>query len=61
MYIDGDDSTVIHSKNIPTDTDGSDIYSYKPSVRGKSFKIEILGHADDEIELEIRRLECEFE
>jgi len=60
IYIDGDDSTVISTITIPADTSGADWYKCKPNVRCRSYKIE-LTTASSVNDVEIRRLEVEFE
>jgi len=73
IYIDGDDTTAVQWGNgntyhvIPPDTSGADWYKCKPNVRCRSYKIEIYesdvsGVAQSSTgDLEIRRLEVEFE
>ncbi len=73
IYIDGDDTTAVQWPDgntyhaIPPDTSGADWYKCKPSVRCRSYKIEIYesdvsGVAQSSTgDLEIRRLEVEFE
>ena len=60
IYIDGDDSTVVSTITIPADTSGADWYKCKPNVRCRSYKIE-LSTASSTNDVEIRRLEVEFE
>ncbi len=60
IYIDGDDSTAVKTITIPSDTTGADWYKCKPSVRCRSYKIELSTSASTS-DVEIRRIEVEFE
>ena len=60
IYIDGDDTTVISTITIPADTTGADWYKCKPNVRCRSYKVE-LSTTTTLNEVEIRRIEVEFE
>ena len=60
IYIDGDSSTVVKSITIPADTTGADWYKSKPSARCRYFMVEITS-ASSTNDVEIRRLEVEFE
>tara|TARA_Y100001938_G_scaffold19324_5_gene24090 strand:+ start:1583 stop:4819 length:3237 start_codon:yes stop_codon:yes gene_type:complete len=60
FYVDGDDSTIIRTLTIPADTLGQDWYRCAPGVRGRQFMIRMTtGYSTDDVE--IRRLEVEFE
>ena len=59
-YIDGDATTVVKTITIPADTSGADWYKCKPNVRCRSYMIE-LSTPSSTNDVEIRRLEVEFE
>ena len=60
IYIDGNDSDIVSTITIPADTSGADWYKCKPNVRCRSYKIELSTSASTN-DVEIRRLEVEFE
>ena len=60
FYIDGDDSTVVKTIEIPVDTSGADWYKCKPGIRCRSYKIELSTIATT-LDVEIRRIEVEVE
>lgn len=60
IYIDGDSSTEVKTITVPANTSGNEWYKTKPGVRCRYFMLEISVATTTE-DMEIRRLEVEFE